>query len=174
MHSHFPKLSVPTVLLALFGSSCAPDKPRLNSPPQGYEEPHSPMVAYYVYHNDQGLLADMSIADIHFVAHQSELSGTGEARMARYAELLATTGGTIHYDTSMADDKLLKARLAAANDFLKKTVPGTKMVKVELGLAGGRGMTAREAKAARDVAEQPEPRDNAYHLRKFQDQGAGQ
>jgi hypothetical protein len=160
--------------LALLAASCVPDKPRLNSPPQGFEEPQSPMVAYYAYHNDQGMLADMSIADIHFVAHQPVLSAAGEARMARYAELLATFGGTIHYDTALTDEKLLKSRLVAANDFLKKTVPGSKPVTVAIGLAGGRGMSAKEAKGALDVAAQPEPRENAYYLRRFQDVGAGE
>ncbi len=161
------------VALAILATSCVPDKPRLNSPPQGYAEPHHSMTTYYAYHNDQGMLNDLSIADIHFVPHATALSGTGEARLARYAELLATSGGTIHYDTAITDDALLKSRLDSANDYLKQCMPGTKTVKVALGIAGGRGMVAAESKAARDVAKQPEPRTTAYRLRKFQEESGG-
>lgn len=160
-------------LATAFLFACVPDKQRLNSPPQGYAEPSHPMSEYYAYHNDQGMLNDLSIADLHFVPHTSELSGTGEARLYRYAELLATRGGTIHYDTALADEKLLKARLAAANDFLRQSVPCTKTVSVVQGIAGGRGMNAAESKAARDVAKQPEARNSAYKLRKFQDEMGG-
>ena len=161
-----------TILFAV-QMACIPDKPRLNSPPQGYSEPHHPMSETFAYHNDQAMLADMSVADIHFVPHSSELSGTGEARLARYAELLATTGGTLHYDTAVTDDKLLRSRLAAANDYLKESVPGTKSVKVVVGGAGGRGIVQAEAKSARDVARQAEPRNTAYKLRRYQEEQAG-
>ena len=154
-----------SLLAVLASPGCVPDKPRLNSPPQGYSEPQHEMSTYYAYHNDQGMLNDMSLADIHFVPHSAELSATGEARLDRYAELLATSGGTINYDTKIQDPQLIRARINAANDYLKEAVPGTKMIKVAYGLAGGRGMTAAEAKSDKDVARQAEPRKTAYSLK---------
>jgi hypothetical protein len=162
-----PRLMCPLIgVAALLLAGCMPDKPRLNSPPQGNAKPHHAMSSYYAYHNDQAMLADMSIADLHFVPHTSQLSSTGEARLERYAELLATSGGTINYTTSIVNQKLVRARLAAANEFMKEAVPGTKGVKVALGGAGGRGMTAAEASLGKGVAKQPEPRNTAYHLNK--------
>ncbi len=157
---------VSSFALALVGPACGvPDKERLNSPPVGYAEPHHPMSEYYAYHNDQGMINDMSIADIHFVPHTSELSATGQARLERYSELLATRGGTIHYDPSERDEKIVQARLDTANEFLKQTAPGTKTMTVALGLSGGRGMNTKEASLGKDVAKQPEPRQRAYRLK---------
>jgi hypothetical protein len=148
----------------LLWTGCVADKPRLNSPPTGYAEPAHPMRDLYTYHNDQGMIADLSIADIHFVPHTAEISGTGEARLERYAELLASSGGTIRYDPLITDEALIHARIEAANAFLKGAVPGTRRVVVAMGLAGGRGMTAKESFMAKDVAKQAEPRKAAYYL----------
>ncbi len=131
------------------------------------------MMEYYAYHLDQGMLEDMSLADIHFVTHQAELSGAGEARLARYAELLATSGGELHYETTDPDEKLVVARLSQANEYLRKAVPGTRTILVMAGPARGRGMTAKEASLAKGIAKQPEPRKPAYHLKNFTAEGAG-
>lgn len=150
----------------LVSSGCGdPTKPRLNAPPQGQAPDHPEWGRYYDYHDDQGILADMSIADIHFVPHSPELSGAGEARLERYAELLARTGGRICYDTSLRDQAMIDARLATARTFLKDALPTAKTIEVALGLPGGRGMTSREASAAKGIAEQPEPRSTAYKLK---------
>ncbi|HKQ46697.1 MAG TPA: hypothetical protein VJZ71_01360 [Phycisphaerae bacterium] len=147
---------------------------RLNSPPQGEAPCHPTWTDYYTYHNDQGMLADMSIADIHFVPHSTCLSGVGEARLERYAELLAARGGTLNYDTAMNDPKLLDARLQAARDFLAQACPGGQPVDVLVGPAGGRGMSNKEASEGAAVAQQAEPRKNAYYLNEnkaFEKQG---
>jgi hypothetical protein len=137
---------------------------RLNAPPQGEAPAHPTWTDYYTYHNDQGMLADMSIADIHFVPHSSCLSGAGEARLERYSELLAARGGTINYDTSMNNAKLLDERLKEARDFLAQACPGGQPVDVMIGPAGGRGMSNKESTEGAAVAQQPEPRKTAYKL----------
>jgi hypothetical protein len=150
--------------LAHFG--CAePTRPRLNAPPQGESSDKPEWGRYFDYHDDQGMLADMSIADIHFVPHSAEISGVGEVRLERYAELLARTGGRISYDTSLRDQALVEARLANARTFLKDALPTAKTIDVVLGLPGGRGMTTKEASLGKAVAEQPEPRSTAYKLK---------
>ncbi|MFH1419431.1 MAG: hypothetical protein ABII12_14240 [Planctomycetota bacterium] len=146
-------------------SGCAEQRrERLNAPPQGTAENHPRMAQVFAYHNDQGMLADMSIADIHFVPHSADLSGVGEARLERYAELLATSGGSIRYDTGLGDVKLITARLASAERFLREALPSTGTIEVATGLPGGRGMTVQESSAGKAVAEQPEPRQTAYYL----------
>jgi hypothetical protein len=151
---------------ALFGSlGCAPPPPqRMNAPPQGEGLGRPEWTEVYTYHNDQGMMADRSLADIHFIPGSAELSGTGVARLERYAELLATSGGTLRYDTSLRDEALIKSRLDAAADFLRQALPGDKGIQVVVGLPGGRGMSAKEAKSGQDVAQQAESRDTAYRL----------
>jgi hypothetical protein len=137
---------------------------RLNAPPQGAGRAHPKWAQLYVYHNDQGMMADRCICDIHFVPHTPDLSGAGVVRLERYAELLAMTGGTLNYDTAIQDTGLVDARVQVAKDFLAEAMPSTQEIDVVVGLAGGRGLTAQEAIEGRDVAQQPEPRGTAYHL----------
>lgn len=162
LHRLFAIWLGPAIALAAVG--CQQQRQRLNAPPQGDAAHHAESAAYYAYHDDQGMLADMSIADIHFVPQTAELSGTGLARLERYAELLAATGGTIHYDTASRDQALIETRLATAKAFLKEAVPSARPIEVVVGLPGGRGMTAKESSAAKGVAEQPEKRERAYKL----------
>jgi len=145
---------------------CIPqyDPGRLNAPPQGESDAKPEWANYYTYHNDQGMLADMSIADIHFVPHTARLSGVGEARLERYAELLAETGGAIQYDTSAGDKPLVEARLASVRSFLAQVMPGNTDITVAVGLPGGRGMSAHEAADGAAIAKQAEKRQRAYQL----------
>ncbi len=175
-----PRFLSPRSLLAvlligvanLAPSGCGqPTRPRLNPPSQGEATAQPEWGRCFDYHDDQGMLADMSIADIHFVPHSAELSGTGEARLERYAELLARTGGRIWYDSSLCEPSLAEARLAAARAFLKDALPTAKTIEVAFGLPGGRGMSSKAASAAKVIAEQPEPRSTAYKLNDSQDSG---
>lgn len=155
-------LAMGTLALA---TACQPNETMSMNAPQTEDSPPQPeMAEYYAYHNDQGMMSDLSIADIHFIPHQANLSGVGEARLERYAELLATSGGTLCYDTRMADDALVQARLAMAREFLAHAVPGKNQIDVVLGLPGGRGMLATEALGGQGIARQPEPRGTAYKL----------
>ncbi len=145
----------------------------MNSP-QTEDSPPQPGIAeYFAYHNDQGMISDMSIADVHFIPHQASLSGIGEARLERYAELLATTGGTLNYDTRLQDNTLIEARLAIAREFLAHAVPGKNQISVVLGMPGGRGMLATESMGGLGVARQPEPRGTAYRLNETGGGGGG-
>jgi hypothetical protein len=155
-------------------TGCAePPRARLNAPPQGDATAHSRLCQYFAYHDDQGMMADLSIADIHFVPHSPDLSGVGEARLARYAELLASSGGCIHYSTTIRDPMLIDARLARARAYLKEAVPSSRNIDVIVGLPGGRGLTAKEASSAKAVAQQAEPRSSAYKLKKAEMSSGG-
>src|SRR6185503_16118755 len=112
----------------------------------------------------QGMMADMSISDIHFIPHSAELSGTGVARLERFAELLSESGGTLNYDTGSTDMALVDRRMATAEAYLAKCMPQSKRVAVVLGMPGGPGMRAKEAIAGQNVAQQPEERTRAYRL----------
>lgn len=151
---------------------CQPPLERMNAPPQGESETKSSLAESFAYHEDQGMLADLSLADLHFVPHSSDLSGVGIARLERYAELLASSGGTLNYATSSRDPELVTARLATANEFLRRVVPGSKPVQVVPGLPRGRGMAAKESIAGKGVAKQPETRLRAYNLTNTMQGGA--
>lgn len=93
---------------------------------------------------DNSILHDMSLSDIHFVAHSVELSGTGVARLDRMALLLNTYGGIVRFETMETDQEMIKARLAHIEEYL--TVVGCEMenVEVKMMISGGRGMSASQ------------------------------
>src|SRR3972149_2058780 len=70
---------------------------------------------------DNAMLHDMSVADIHFVPHTAELSGTGAARLNRMATLLDTYGGTVRYETFSTDEAIVKHRLEHVHEYLAPT-----------------------------------------------------
>lgn len=153
-------------LFALSTAGCIEpeDTTSVNSPSYGDSEKRGTLAEYLAYHNDQGMLADLSITDIHFVSHSSQLSGTGVARLERYAELLASTGGTLNYNTKTRDKTLIEARLNTARTFLAEAFPSQHSIDVATGLPGGRGMVAKEAIGGQTVAKQAEPRGTSYNL----------
>jgi len=112
--------------------------------------------AHLTYMVDNAILQDMSIADIHFVPHTSELSGTGIARLDRMAVLLDTYGGLVRYETYNTDAGFVRDRLDHVREYLETT--GCDMSRVELksAMSGGYGMSAEKALAAEAKATQEE------------------
>lgn len=164
---HGRKLRACVLALAIgsLGGCAQPaETERMNAPPQGAGQRHPLWTELYAYHNDQGMMADRSIADIHFVPGSTDLSGTGVARLERYAELLATTGGTLWYGPSIQNEELINARIAVAEAFLAQVLPGAKTIEVAIGLGQGRGMSAIEALTGKTVANTAETRGSAYNL----------
>jgi len=150
----------------LLVAGCVSPEPTksINTPPADSAAQRKELAEFFAYHQDQGMLHDRSISDIHFVPGSTNLSGTGEAALARYAELLSESGGTLNYDTRLKDESLVNGRLSSARSFLAHYNVGGPQIQVALGMSGGRGMTNLEATADRAVAEQPEPRGKAYNL----------
>lgn len=101
----------------------------------------------FTYMVDNAILKDMSVADVHFVAHTSELNGIGAARLERMATLLNTYGGTVRYETTLDDESLISERLSHIREFLD--VVGCDLERVQFALMppGGRGLPGREAVA---------------------------
>jgi len=155
-----------SLLLALPVAGCGgPESstgPAASSQDDGFAQ--SNVSKYFASHKDQGMMADMSISDVDFVPYSVALSNTGEARLERYAELLAGSGGMLNYDASITDKELIASRMETARCFLADATPSDHTIKVVQGLPGGRGMSGRDALAAREVAAQPEPRKTAYKL----------
>ncbi len=160
----FTGATLALVTLISIGCNQPEDPATMNTPPYDAAESRRELAEFFAYHQDNGLLAQRAIADMHFVPGTSHLSGAGEAQLARLAEIMQDTGGTINYDTSLGDSGLAGARLASARQFLSTYTVGKKPIQVAFGMAGGRGMDAVEAVDGRGVAQQAEPRGSAYRL----------
>lgn len=94
---------------------------------------------------DNAILQDMSVADVHFVPHTAELSGTGAARLNRMATLLDAYGGIVRYETFSTNEELVKHRLEHVREYLALTGCDMGRVEIKAMMSGGRGMTATKA-----------------------------
>ena len=109
------------------------------------EEGKNQFGAYRNHMVDNAILHDMSIADIHFIPHSIELSGTGVARLDRMAPLLDTYGGIVRYETVLMDDDMIASRLDHVREYLDLTGCDMSRVELKVMLSGGRGMPASNA-----------------------------
>lgn len=108
--------------------------------------------AHLTYMADNAILQDMSIADIHFVPHTLELSGTGIARLDRMAVLLDTYGGLVRYETYNTDVGFVQDRLDHVREYLDTTGCDMGRVEIKATMSGGYGMSAEKALAAEEKA----------------------
>lgn len=132
-------------VLALLAAGCNQPKPRLNAPPQGEPTSTADSQGTYVYMNDNALLANMTLEDMHFLPHRAQLSGTGLERVSRLAQLMQAYGGTIRYNTDETDEALLTKRTDSVVQFLREAGIATSSETVARDLSGGKGMAATEA-----------------------------
>jgi len=109
------------------------------------EEGKNQFGAYRNHMVNNAILHDMSIADIHFIPHSIELSGTGVARLNRMAPLLDTYGGIVRYETMLMDDEMIASRLDQVREYLDLTGCDMSRVELKVMLSGGRGMPASDA-----------------------------
>ncbi|MEE8171146.1 MAG: hypothetical protein V3T70_11430 [Phycisphaerae bacterium] len=101
------------------------------------------MQEFFAYMSDNAMQADMSLKEMHFVPHQTFLSGTGEARLERMAELLAECGGVIHYQASRGDDEFVQNRLESVRQFLAEQNVQDTSIEVAVGPGGAGQLEAR-------------------------------
>jgi hypothetical protein len=141
------RLTLNFILIVATASTvgCYEPSSRLNAPPQGESPRPSSLQEPYVYMVDNAMLADMALADIHFVPHSAELNSLGARRLDRYAALLELYGGTLHYDAGINDAELVNARIDRMKDFLATTGIPSDRIDVDEGMATGRGLNSIEA-----------------------------
>lgn len=139
------RLLIGTIAITILCTACQGPKKRLNAPPHGPIADNSqlrPMIEHMV---DNGLLADMTISDVHFLPHRARLNALGEERLARLASLMEEYGGEIRFNTDLTDDELIEQRTEAIVEFLAAAGLDTHMEVLVRELPGGRGMSATEA-----------------------------
>ena len=144
-------LSVLGLLSVVLMVGCQEPSQRLNSPPQGdtvnrnsMQEPFQSMV-------DNSALDDMSVADIHFAGSTARLSGTGEYRLSKLAQVCKKYGGQVRYDTRLQDDKLLQERLKSVEQYLSAAGCDMDKCSVRLGMAATAEMPAGQAMKAQQA-----------------------
>jgi hypothetical protein len=154
----FRKYAWSTLMLSLFAAStaCNRDLTATQMQHAKMDETMAAPRAHLVYMADNALLHDMSVADLHFVPHTHELSGTGIARLDRMAVLLDTYGGTVRYETFSTDARFVQARLDHVREYIATTGCDMGRVEVKAMLSGGRGMSAEKAIAAEEKAAAPQ------------------
>lgn len=130
---------------ALVAMGCNKPNDRLNAPPHGQSQESTDMQGTFVYMNDNALLANMTVCDMHFMPHRALLSGQGVERLSRLASLMEAYGGTIRFDTRCEDEALNKQRLEVIREFLAETGIDTTSEVVREDISGGEGMYASEA-----------------------------
>jgi hypothetical protein len=89
-------------------------------------------------------LADMVIADIHFLPHRDGLNATGTQRLNHLAWLVEKYGGTIKMDMKEPKSELTQTRLKTVQDYLRTWGLPDNKIKVEVGLSENEGMDAKE------------------------------
>jgi hypothetical protein len=132
------------VAVGLVCGACQEPAPRLNAPPHGVPERAADLQAEYRHMEDNALLTDMVVSDIHFVPQRAMLNALGEERLTRLANLMELYGGTVHLSTNATDEELVKARVEQVRSCLAAAGIDTTAETVVAGLAQGRGMDAAQ------------------------------
>ncbi|MHC5108298.1 MAG: hypothetical protein ACYTHJ_00295 [Planctomycetota bacterium] len=99
----------------------------------------------YTQMEDNAMLHNMSLADIHFVAHSAELSGTGMSQLDRMVPYLKTYGGKVRYESHDPDATLVAQRMEHVREYLTLVECDMTRVSVERGLSGGRTINGNDA-----------------------------
>jgi len=135
------------LLSAAFVATVACNRPLTTTDVQvdRMEESRNRRQAHFTYMADNAIAQDMSVADIHFVGHTSELSGVGVNRLDRMAPFLNTYGGTVRYETFLGDGELVDQRLEHVREYLTTIDCDMSRVEVTTMISGGRGMPASTA-----------------------------
>lgn len=135
--------------LLLFGATvaagCQSPAPRINAPPHGAASSVHDMQGTFVYMGDNALLADMTVADVHFRPHRAELTTLGSERVRRLKQLIDEYGGTIRVNSNLTDKELLEKRLEAVRAYLGELGAESPANLVVADIPGGAGMDAAEA-----------------------------
>lgn len=143
LRTHRCLSALPTLVLAT--AACNSIRTTTDLQMLRMDEARSSFGKHFTYMVDNAILSDMSVADVHFVPHTSELNGIGEVRLDRMARLLNAYGGTVRYETTSDDSALVKQRIEHVREYL--VLAGCSMDRVEVAvmMSGGDGMPGHEA-----------------------------
>jgi hypothetical protein len=90
-------------------------------------------------------LADMTLADVHFLPQRSALNSTGTQKLNHLAWLTDNYGGSIKLDLNDPKGELASARIKNVKAYLKCWGLAEDKIKVEIGLSDYEGLKATEA-----------------------------
>jgi len=127
---------------------CTEPSERLNAPPQGPVDRPNELQPFFAYMVDNSMMSDVSIADVHFVPHTTELNSLGTTRLARMSTFLDIYGGTVRYETRSGEEDVVNRRLDHVRDFLATTGIDMSRVEVMVAMAGSNQTSAVDATEA--------------------------
>jgi hypothetical protein len=90
-------------------------------------------------------LADMVVADIHFLPNRTVLNTVGTERLSHLAWIVENYGGTIKLDLDDPASQLAMQRMSIVKEYLKAYGLPDNKIQVEFGLSETKGMDAKEA-----------------------------
>ncbi len=158
-------VSVLALVCVVVAAGCSQPPQRLNSPPQGDTVHRSPMQEPFQGMVDNSVLADMTVADIHFAGTSAQLSGTGEYRLEKLAQACKVYGGEVRYDTQLHNDQLIQSRLKRVEEYLAAAGCDMQKCSVKVGMAASGGMPAAQAvKAQQAGLEDPNGKSGGSSL----------
>jgi len=107
------------------------------------ERPALTRQADRMVHNAE--LADMCLADIHFLPNRAVLNSNGTQRLSHLAWLMDQYGGSIKLDLEEPDSPVARERIQTVQNYLRAWGLPESKIQVSLGLAESKGMEATEA-----------------------------
>jgi len=128
---------------------------RTNAPPQGACPTAHALQEVYVPMVDNAMLADRTMSAVHFVPGGAELNALGVRRLMRFASILKSYGGTLHYDGPEAEESLRARRVEQIKSFLVASGLEPTQFDVRTGMAAAPGMGGVEALAIRKDTRGP-------------------
>jgi hypothetical protein len=139
------RFGLPVFVLSLGLLGCNEPNARLNAPPHGEPYTTAESQGTLVYMNDNALLANMTMCDMHFMPHRGLLNENGLVRLSRLGQLIQQYGGTIRLNTDETDESLISKRTDTIMQFLREAGLNPTSETLTRDLSGGRGMPATEA-----------------------------
>ncbi len=129
-------------------AGCGQPTEKFNLPPGIADHPQK-LQPFFTYMVDNAIVSDMSIADLHFVPHTTELNSLGTLRLARMAQLVEAYGGLVRYATTIQDEEMVSERIAHVRDFLAAAGADMDRIDVAVAMPGSHHTSAQEAVAGK-------------------------
>lgn len=157
-----PVLVLSFLLVPVLAIGCSSNKTEIESDVVEIDNPYHAEDGHATFDHmvDAAVLADMTVADYHFIPRRAMLTPLGQQRVARLADIIDEYGGEVRFNTRVTDESLIAERSAAISAALQKNGLDPASSHVTLDIPGSVGMDAREAILIRTYENVYEPGQN--------------
>jgi len=142
-----PLLVMSLVLVPVLAVGCSSNESEIDPDPTEIEHAYQAEDGHATFDHmvDAAVMADMTVADYHFVPRRAILTPLGMQRVARLADIIDEYGGEVRFNTRETDESLIAERSSAISTALQKNGLDPSSSHVTLNIPGSIGMDAREA-----------------------------